>query len=237
MAGDYIPSNQALFDDWFKNILDYVTAKTKPPNPAWDKIDKSDVEKLKKAYQDWSEHYKPTLAPHTPGQTTARNEARRRAELDLRNFVQRILKWPPVTDDDRAKMYLTIHDNATPDGVPTAQAKGDLVLPDNHKVEIMNIRPVGFVPGYIRAKYSVRIHYGIFAPTGSNLPTDREKHLIFTVPKTGDDLLLNSILTHKKRHLFDFPGCSKMAIFICMRFENSKGEAGPFGPMLEAVIP
>jgi hypothetical protein len=232
MARDYIPSNQRQFNDWFKTIFDYVGKKTKQPYPEWRDIPELAVKELAAVYKDWSEHYEPTLTPHTPVQTAARNEARRRVERVLRPFVQRYLKWPPVTDADRAIMGLTIRDAAlTPVGVPTLKVEGDLVFPGVHMVEVRNIRPVGLADDEKRDKYGVRIHYGILSPAG-----EPGKWRISSEPRTGDDLP-HSLLTRRKKHLFNFDGESGNRIFICLCYENTKRERGPFGPILKAAIP
>jgi hypothetical protein len=43
--------------------------------------------------------------------------------------------------------------------------------------------------------------------------------------------------TRRKRERFDFDGESGNTVYFCLRYENSKGEAGPFGPLLSAVVP
>jgi hypothetical protein len=35
----------------------------------------------------------------------------------------------------------------------------------------------------------------------------------------------------------DFDGESGNTVYFCLRYENSKGEAGPFGPVFSAVVP
>jgi len=231
MARDYIPSNHEHFNRWFKNIRDYVI-KTKKTNPEWHHIPEAAVKGLTAAYKDWFKHYRPTLTPHTPDKTAARNEARRRAEHVLRPFVQRYLKWPPVTDADRANMELLIRDTTpTQTGAPKAQAGGDLVFPGVHMVEVRNIRPVGLADDKKRDKYGVRIHYGILSPTG-----EPGKWRISSEPRTGEDLP-HSLLTRRKKHLFNFDGESANWIFICLCYENTKGERGPFGSILKAAIP
>jgi hypothetical protein len=77
----------------------------------------------------------------------------------------------------------------------------------------------------------VRIYFGFSSPSGEKFPFHPAK-----VPKKGNDLLY-SIFTKKKKKRFDFEGESGNTVYFCLRYENSKGDVGPFGPMLQAVIP
>jgi hypothetical protein len=67
-------------------------------------------------------------------------------------------------------------------------------------------------------------------------PAAHDKFRLSAPPKTGDDLP-HSVFTRKKSHLFAFAGDSGNAVYFCMRYENSKGEAGPWGPVVETHIP
>ena len=60
--------------------------------------------------------------------------------------------------------------------------------------------------------------------------------IIASPPVTGDDLP-HSVFTRKKKRVFNFEGCSGMTVYFCLRYENEKGEAGPYGPIFSAVIP
>jgi hypothetical protein len=55
-------------------------------------------------------------------------------------------------------------------------------------------------------------------------------------PRTGSDLPY-SVFTRKKKQRFDFDGESGTTVYFCLRYENPTGKAGPFGPILSAVIP
>ena len=63
----------------------------------------------------WPTHYEPTLQPHTPGQTTDKKTARAANEKIIRNFIQRFLHWPPVTDGDRTNMGIPNRDTVHTD--------------------------------------------------------------------------------------------------------------------------
>jgi hypothetical protein len=142
-----------------------------------------------------------------------------------------LAKNPLVTDIDRKELGITIHDLIpTPVPPPTAQVEGNLAFPGIGLVEIVKIQMTG---GKIdrRADYGVRIYYGVLAK-----PAAHDKFRLASPPNTGDDLP-HSVFTRRKKHLFDFTGDSGCAVYFCMRYENSKGDVGPWGPIIEAHIP
>ena len=82
-----------------------------------------------------------------------------------------------------------------------------------------------------RSDYGVRIYYGL---TGE--PTEAYRFRVTGTPKIGTDLP-KSIFTRRKKERFDFEGESGKTVYFCLQYENPRGDVGPFGPMLSAVIP
>ena len=103
---DYIPSNDAEFNQWFKNLCQYVTQKTGGGSPEWTHIPASEVTLLGDTYAAWYAAYAPTLSPHIPAATLAKNEARKDAEAVVRPFVGQWLMWKQVSDQQRVDMGL-----------------------------------------------------------------------------------------------------------------------------------
>ena len=58
---DYIPKNDAVFDNWFKNLVDYVIAKTSGEAPEWTHIPAGELTLLSGVYAA----YLPTLKPRS----------------------------------------------------------------------------------------------------------------------------------------------------------------------------
>jgi hypothetical protein len=99
-------------------------------------------------------------------------------------------------------------------------------------VELAKIRPVGsFGFPDARSDYGVRIYYGFSGPA-----SEKYKFRLAGEPKTGSDLPY-SVFTRRKKERFDFDGESGNTVYFCLRYENPRGQAGPFGPMLSAVVP
>jgi len=165
------------------------------------------------------------------------NEAIGRLKHYMRSIKNRYFFVPPLTVPDLIRLHLHPADTTlTNVGVPTDPAECDLAFPAAHIVEVVNIRPNSVTHGDPRSRFGVRIHYGILAPEGSVPALMMGKPFITAVPKMGDDLS-HSVFTRRRRHLFDFSGFSGMRVFVCLRYENSKGKTGPFGQMRTAFIP
>jgi hypothetical protein len=59
--------------------------------------------------------------------------------------------------------------------------------------------------------------------------------VVAQAPTPADDLP-HSVFTRK--HQFDFPEEDRgKSVYFCLRYENGKGDAGPWGPILQAIIP
>jgi hypothetical protein len=155
---------------------------------------------------------------------TRKQETRKTLEKAARNLVQaHLARNPQVTKEDREAMGITVYDTipttvGTPVGDVTATVEriSEGVL----KLFIEHVKGTPFDP---KANYGVKLCYGVF-------PID-------TV--TVDDLsqMNETAFTRRKTIEIKFPkeDLKKMA-FFCMRYENSKGQAGQWGPVVSAVI-
>jgi hypothetical protein len=152
----------------------------------------------------------------------------------MRDVKKRYFLQPPLMDEDLVSLELSPPDTTpTPIPPPTAQAEADLTFPGIHLVELKQIRPVagsGSAPDG-KSDYGVRVFWGLTGPTG-----DADKFRVTGVPISGNDLP-HSKFTRRHKELFDFDGESGNTVYFCLRYENPKGDAGPFGPMLKAVVP
>ncbi|GBU23360.1 hypothetical protein R80B4_03277 [Fibrobacteres bacterium R8-0-B4] len=161
----------------------------------------------------------------------AKAEARAALVKKCREYIQGFLARNPfVTDADRREMGLRVRDAVpTPVNAPAIQAIGEVFCPGRGLVEIRNIHPVGADAG-AKADYGVRLCYGILGAADG-----RDKFRISARPNTGDDLP-HSVFTRKKKHRFDFSADRGAQAFFCLRYENSKGQAGPWGDVVETFV-
>jgi hypothetical protein len=150
----------------------------------------------------------------------------------MRDIKKRYFYIPPLTEADMINLGLKLPDTTpTPIPVPTAQVTADLTFPGIHLVELRGIRPVSGSASDSKSDYGVRMFWGLTGPAST-----ADKFRVTETPSTGHDLP-NSKFTRRSRELFDFDGESGNTVYFCLRYENPKGDAGPFGPMLKAVVP
>jgi len=224
---DYVPANVTQFNIFLRNLLDYAYKKT----TTWKHIPTDVLNELTGLSDALSDLLLATAGQRTPAQNLARREAQAEATKALRAFVNQYLRFAPVTNVDRVEMGIpnrdTIPTTIPPPSIPVT---GVLSFPAVGLVEVREIRALGDKSD-TRAKHGVRIYYGILGT-----PSETNKFRIAEQPNTGDDLP-HSVFTRRSRHRFDFAGERGREVFFCMRFENSKGETGPWGKIISGFIP
>jgi hypothetical protein len=157
----------------------------------------------------------------------------------MRFFKSRFFLVPPLTDSDLISLELKPKDNIhTPVPPPTSQAEADLARPGVHLLEL-NLRPVtGSPPDPHRSDYGYRIYWGIMPSGGATVEAATgSKRELLKAPVSGTELPFSKF-TRRKKELLDFAQeDSGKTAYFCIRFENAKGESGPWGPMFQSVIP
>jgi hypothetical protein len=175
-----------------------------------------------------------------PDATATIREECREAFAQLEKLM-RDLHWyfskPGFPADVLVSLGLPPHDkHPTPIPVPVTQCTGEATNPGLHLVEVVLGAYATSLTGDERARYGVRVYYGIMPPGGATVEqATGHKHYLMKPPELGDDLP-NSVFTRRSKHLFDFDGDSGMTVYFCLHFENPSGEHGPFGPIFSAVI-
>jgi hypothetical protein len=230
---DYIPSKDPEFDQFFSNLNRYVGEKTGGNVPEWTFIPSDARTNLNDLYTAWDTAYTETKVPHTPVQTEAKNDAKTAAVAAIRPFVNQYLRFPPVTNEDRTAMGIPNKDTTpTPVPPPADQAEADLLYPGIHLIELKIRALPANRPDAGKGDYGVRIYYGVLGDA-----TATDKFRLASAPASGDDLP-HSVFTRKRKYRFDFPeGDRGKQVYFCLRYENSKGESGPWGPIIQAIIP
>jgi hypothetical protein len=114
MTNNYIPRNAAQFKEFMRNIIMYVEAHT-GANSAWANIPIERVEELREVYMQFDEAFDATLENRTHANLVRRNEAQAQTTAVLRAFVNQFLRFPPITNADRAEMRIPNHDTIRTD--------------------------------------------------------------------------------------------------------------------------
>ena len=142
----------------------------------------------------------------------------------MRDIKRRYFFVPPLTEYEIVALGLKPKDNI-PTSVldPTGQAEAGFTFPGRTQL-MAHIKPVESVHTDPRAYYGCRIYYGVYAADAA--------------PPVDGTELRESLFTRRKKELFNFlPKDSGKTAYFCIRYENSKGKAGPWGPMTWANIP
>jgi methyl-accepting chemotaxis protein len=155
----------------------------------------------------------------------------------MRSIKNQYFLSPPLMDVDFATLSLKSKDtNRSPVSSPTSRAEADVSRSGVHQLEL-HLRPAsGSPPDSRRSDYGYRIYYGVLPPRGAPVDTEAKRELI-QVPTTGNDLPFSKF-TRRQKEVFDFmqEDNGKTAYF-CVRYENAKGEPGPWGGIFSSVIP
>jgi hypothetical protein len=251
---DYIPSNDEKFLVWTQNLHAYALAHAEAM-----KIDTTVITALIPLMDAYADAFAACVGNPNHGKIDVRlkNQTKDALKKAMRVFVSGYITYNPnVTDIDRDEMSTPIHDKTpTPVPPPTVQAEADISYPGIHEVEL-KIHPQTALPaGATKSDYGVRIYWGVLDPAGAS---STDKFRITVPPASGDDLCYSATptslgvlrsktprqcqrhcpFTRKTRHRFDYSEEDRgKHVYFCLRYENSKGDAGPWGPILSAVIP
>lgn len=139
--------------------------------------------------------------------------------------IKRLYLFPEIIGvENYLTLGLRLHDTEpTPVPVPvgTATAKVEYLSGQQIQLELEHATNIS---AEAKAYYGFRIYYTV-------LPADAP------VPET-EDALNKSVFTRRRRHIFRFTlaDAGKRAHFRIV-YENSKGESGPFGSIISALIP
>jgi hypothetical protein len=217
---DYIPKPDRGLLDWLKFLIAYAMlhcARWKVEKPSDDFV---------ALLNDFEAAVLKTMEPnHGKVDVVKKNDLKKAVVKEARTYVQGFLaKNPHVTNADREEMKLPIYDVIhTPVGNPVGLVTATFKYPNECALEL-NILHVKGSPYDEKANYGVRIESGVFA--------------VDAPPVTEVNQLHESRFIRRKKELFTFDkkDARKIAYF-CLRYENSKGQAGQWGPIVSAIIP
>jgi hypothetical protein len=174
----------------------------------------------------------------TKGDTTACNEVFKGLTAFMRDTKKRYFFVPPLTEKNITDLGLNLPDTTpTPIADPKGQAAAVVQLVGSHLLRLI-IDHIEGTPYDPKADYGCRVYWGIMPQGGGTLEQAAGiRHYLQRPPVSGEELP-NSLFTKRKREMFDFPAeDSGKTVYFCIRYENSKGKTGPWGPVFSAVIP
>jgi len=156
----------------------------------------------------------------------------------MRDIKRRYFFIPPLTEADWVSLGLKLHDtNPTNIGAPTSVVAAEISYPHKNALSLV-ITPVAGLGYDDRPEWGFRIYYGVL-PQTSDISEEMkiERQYLRREPLNPEELTKGHF-TRRKRDVLEFNyDNSGMKCFICIRYENSKGDAGPWGPMASSFIP
>jgi hypothetical protein len=215
---DFIPRADAAFDTFFYNIVNYVLGN----RSRWGHVSTEEAGKLAADCAEWQEAYKKTLVPHIPQLTAEKNRIRTKTERLLRAFINRYLRWPPVTDLDRDKMGIRNPDTIrTPSPVPTTVPEIEV---DTSVIRELSLRMRDFGA----ASWSKPLHvHGMELAWGI---MDARPGEISALPHLETETANPIVLTFEEEE-------RGLRVFFAARWINSTAKGGPWSDIESAVIP
>ena len=217
--GDWLPSNRndqlAMGVNWYKGVS-LNADKWGVPEPMRVKLSAAlDVAKGENAIPQ---------SERNPVTNARLKTAFDELTAVMRDMKKRYFYNPPLTDADILSLGLKLKDKEpTPVNDPVGEPEVKIILTRRAQLTVQ-IVPDETVQEDKRTNYGCRIYYGVYA-AGE------------TPPESGMDLR-QSLFTRRKKELFTFlPTDTGKTAYFSIRYENSKGKAGPWGPMAKALIP
>jgi hypothetical protein len=217
---DFIPRSDSQFLVWLKTLIAYVQTKF----ALWN-IPQTPVSELYTLTTAFETALTVANTPTTRTKVTVQTKtaARKAVESKLRPFLKGYVTYNPVvTDADRDSMSLPIHKVTRTDvPVPTTIIEAKVLLPSPGVVEISfhdaksehRAKPAGV--------HGAEIAWAVLAAP----PTDWK------------ELIRSSFDTHSPQRL-SFEGADRgKTLYFALRWENTRGEKGPWNEIQSTIIP
>jgi hypothetical protein len=219
MAGDFIPHQDGAFLEWAKTLLAYVTPKLTVFNIPVGTL--TPIQGLLTAYETAFN------AAQNPNRgkvdVLTKNEAKEALIRVLRTFIKGFLAYnPAVSDADKENMGLPLHDGTrTPAPAPTTIPELELDSSVIRQISV-HFRDAGSdrrgKPAHV---HGVELRWA----------------LLDNPPQSVEDLTKSAFDTASP-YTFKFDeGDRGKTLYICPCWENNKGEKGPWGEIVKAIIP
>ncbi|MDR2418412.1 MAG: hypothetical protein LBD79_05110 [Treponema sp.] len=220
---DNVPSGDAAFGVFFENIVNYVNQKTSGTPPAWSHIPQAESDKLKDAKNAWIAAYEQTKVPHTPVQTAEKNRVRKSSETFLREFINRFLRYAPVSNEDRDNMGIhNKKDRRSSVTVPTTSPQLTVDTGTRCRLIIYYKDEKSTRRGKPAGVHGIEVRWAIL----DHLP-ESIKELTNSAFDTNPPLTLEFDEQDRGKRVY-MSGCWEI---------EREGEKGPPGAIVEAVIP
>jgi len=216
---DFIPRQDAAFNNFYKNLVDYVILNCS----RWEHIPQDSVNELQEQFANkWEAAYLPTLTPHIPELTTEKKRSRIESERALRAFINRFLRWQPVTDLDRDKMGIRNWSTSrTPQPVPRTAPEIEVIISVLRQISL-RMREAGSSgwgkPDHV---HHIQLAWDIL----DTRPDSVSRFSHFEV-ETTSPIIITFEEYERGKH-----------VYFAARWVNNTAKEGPWSEIISAVIP
>jgi hypothetical protein len=223
MARDYVPHNAAQFNAFMKRLIGCVEPKvTGTPPHEWASVPTERFILLGDSYQLFEQAFNTALETPTPANILRRQEAQAAATAILREFVNQFLRFPPVTNPDRAEMGIPNHDTIRTDHKVVTEIS-DFVI---HLAAIRELKIDFWIQG---ASHKAKPH----SYDGAVIIWDIRD----TPPDHPEELMHHTMASRTPFTLhFDEPERGK-TVQIALAWQNERGILGQWSEYKSAVVP
>jgi hypothetical protein len=219
MAGDFIPHADGAFLEWAKTLLTYAAAHETAFN-----IPASAVTPIQVQLTAYETAFETAQDPNR-GKVDVlnKNEARDALKASLRTFIKAYLMYnPAVSDMDKESMGLPLHDlTRTPVPTPTTIPELELDTSVIRQVTIIFRDNGSNKRGKPQGVHGIELRWSFLETTPASVEN-----------------LKNSAFDTASPYTFAFDEQDRgKVLYICPRWENNKGEKGPWGEIVKAIVP
>ena len=224
---DYVPSNAAQFIVFMTRLLDYarpkVTADSGTDTTAeWANIPYDRYSELESGFNTFSQAFTVAVEAPTHANIIRRQEAQANSVRLLRAFVNQFLRFPPVTNADRAEMGVPIHDTIRTDHKVVTEMV-DYVL------HLRNIREI-MVDFWIQGADNKAKPHGY---DGAVIVWGTLDHQ----PKHTDELIHHSMASRTPFALHFEEADRGKTVYVASAWQNERGIIGQWSEFKSAIIP
>jgi hypothetical protein len=219
-AHDFIPGGDRRFLEWLTIVVNYL----KNMFHVW-RIPENEQQNIEQLLATFTTAFGLVDNPqtHTPPAIRAKQSARNAAESGIRALLRAyVTNNPLVTDEDRRNMELPIHKTTrTHVAVPATRPLAVVEILNPAQVELhfkdvessTNAKPAGV--------HGVEISWAIL-----------------DAPTNEWDMLTHSAFDTHTPYVFTFSGKERgKTLYFALRWENTRGEKGPWSEIQSTIIP
>jgi len=225
-ARDYVPTNAAQFQVFMTRLIDYVNPKVYAGSgggsPEWSTIPYDRFLTLKESFEAFSSAFTVSVENPTHANVIRRQEAQAETTALLRAFVNQFLRFPPVTNADRAEIGVPNHDTIRTDHKVVTEMV-DYVL---HLRNIREIMVDFWIQGESHKAKPVGYDGAVIVWGTSDAP-----------PQHTDDLIHHTMASRTPFPLhFDETERGK-TVYVAAAWQNERGIIGQWSEFKNAIVP